>query len=230
MYPTQSTNPNDERARLEALELQRSFGAPYGPPSHTQSLPHTYQGHMLSSQAQFDPAYTSFPHQNVSNLDYSPITQSHNSPYGRSLSTHSSLAGAVSDPNSTSPQDYLTMSPEPINATRQTHGMPPTERYPQSGTGPTAFTSGIKRARGDDSDTNDGELDNDHKDKTKTWVLFSIYLYLTVLMKNCSSACLRCRGQKVRCEMRSENESCKRCLNGGHECVIPGPKKRRVPP
>lgn len=43
-------------------------------------------------------------------------------------------------------------------------------------------------------------------------------------------ACARCKGLKVRCEAKTENEPCKRCLNGGHECFIPGRKIRRVPP
>ncbi|PCH42434.1 hypothetical protein WOLCODRAFT_120564 [Wolfiporia cocos MD-104 SS10] len=41
-------------------------------------------------------------------------------------------------------------------------------------------------------------------------------------------ACARCKGLKVRCEM--VGDSCKRCQNGGHECVVPGRKKRRPPP
>lgn len=43
-------------------------------------------------------------------------------------------------------------------------------------------------------------------------------------------ACARCKSLKVRCEFKTDNDPCKRCLNGGHECVIPGRKKRRTPP
>lgn len=43
-------------------------------------------------------------------------------------------------------------------------------------------------------------------------------------------ACARCKNLKVRCEFKTDTDPCKRCLNGGHECVIPGKKKRRVPP
>jgi hypothetical protein len=45
-----------------------------------------------------------------------------------------------------------------------------------------------------------------------------------------SHACARCKSLKVRCEFKTDNDPCKRCLNGGHECVIPGRKKRRTPP
>ncbi|KIY72394.1 hypothetical protein CYLTODRAFT_388770, partial [Cylindrobasidium torrendii FP15055 ss-10] len=43
-------------------------------------------------------------------------------------------------------------------------------------------------------------------------------------------ACERCKTLKVKCEFRMENDPCRRCLNGGHDCVIPGKKKRRTPP
>ncbi|KIK63161.1 hypothetical protein GYMLUDRAFT_41485 [Collybiopsis luxurians FD-317 M1] len=43
-------------------------------------------------------------------------------------------------------------------------------------------------------------------------------------------ACARCKNLKVRCEFKTDTDPCKRCLNGGHECVIPGRKKRRTPP
>ena len=67
-----------------------------------------------------------------------------------------------------------------------------------------------------------------------------------------TGACVRCKGLKVRmntglwksamtywclslvaqvkCEFITDLDTCKRCLNGGHECVIPGRKKRRPPP
>jgi len=43
-------------------------------------------------------------------------------------------------------------------------------------------------------------------------------------------ACNRCKSLKVRCEFKTETDPCKRCLNGGHDCFIPGRKKRRAPP
>ncbi|KAL7279089.1 hypothetical protein ACG7TL_006927 [Trametes sanguinea] len=43
-------------------------------------------------------------------------------------------------------------------------------------------------------------------------------------------ACARCKALKVKCEFKTNPDICKRCLNGGHECVIPGRKKRRAPP
>ncbi|CAA7267126.1 unnamed protein product [Cyclocybe aegerita] len=43
-------------------------------------------------------------------------------------------------------------------------------------------------------------------------------------------ACARCKNLKVRCEAKTDTEPCKRCFNGGHECVIPGRKIRRTPP
>ncbi|KAF7373425.1 Zn(2)-C6 fungal-type domain-containing protein [Mycena sanguinolenta] len=41
-------------------------------------------------------------------------------------------------------------------------------------------------------------------------------------------ACSRCRNLKVKCEYKTETDPCKRCFNGGHDCVTPGLKKRRL--
>ncbi|KAF7312328.1 Zn(2)-C6 fungal-type domain-containing protein [Mycena indigotica] len=43
-------------------------------------------------------------------------------------------------------------------------------------------------------------------------------------------ACARCKNLKVKCEFKTDTDPCKRCFNGGHECVTPGRKKRRTPP
>ncbi|KAI0031195.1 hypothetical protein K488DRAFT_12737, partial [Vararia minispora EC-137] len=43
-------------------------------------------------------------------------------------------------------------------------------------------------------------------------------------------ACARCKGLKVRCQFRTDPDTCERCLKGSHECVIPGRKIRRPPP
>ncbi|PPR05790.1 hypothetical protein CVT24_006845 [Panaeolus cyanescens] len=43
-------------------------------------------------------------------------------------------------------------------------------------------------------------------------------------------ACQRCKNLKVKCEAKTETDPCKRCFNGGHECVVPGRKVRRTPP
>ncbi|KAJ7592760.1 hypothetical protein C8J56DRAFT_482308 [Mycena floridula] len=45
-----------------------------------------------------------------------------------------------------------------------------------------------------------------------------------------AAICLRCKNLKVRCEFKTSTDPCKRCLNGGHECVILGGKKRRTLP
>ncbi|KAL0574115.1 hypothetical protein V5O48_007848 [Marasmius crinis-equi] len=48
--------------------------------------------------------------------------------------------------------------------------------------------------------------------------------------KGKTGACQRCKTLKVRCEFKTDTGPCKRCLNGGHDCIIPGRKKRRTPP
>ncbi|KAJ8083342.1 Rho guanine nucleotide exchange factor [Marasmius tenuissimus] len=48
--------------------------------------------------------------------------------------------------------------------------------------------------------------------------------------KSEGGACVRCKSLKARCEYGSDTDPCKRCLNGGHDCVTRGRKKRRTPP
>ncbi|KAJ7089899.1 hypothetical protein B0H15DRAFT_779840 [Mycena belliarum] len=43
-------------------------------------------------------------------------------------------------------------------------------------------------------------------------------------------SCTRCRTLKVKCELKTETGPCKRCSNGGHDCVTPRRKKRRTLP
>ncbi|KAI5117668.1 hypothetical protein M0805_009701 [Coniferiporia weirii] len=43
-------------------------------------------------------------------------------------------------------------------------------------------------------------------------------------------ACVRCKNLKVRCEFTTDPNTCRRCLNGRHDCTTPGRKKRRQPP
>ncbi|KAF7371075.1 hypothetical protein MSAN_00741800 [Mycena sanguinolenta] len=42
-------------------------------------------------------------------------------------------------------------------------------------------------------------------------------------------ACARCKQLKVKCEFETGTIPCKRCTNGGHDCVIPGRNKRGTP-
>ncbi|KIK08973.1 hypothetical protein K443DRAFT_498624 [Laccaria amethystina LaAM-08-1] len=43
-------------------------------------------------------------------------------------------------------------------------------------------------------------------------------------------ACARCKILMVKCEAKTESDPCKRCLNGGHDCVTPGRGIRRTHP
>ncbi|KAJ7359089.1 hypothetical protein DFH08DRAFT_952268 [Mycena albidolilacea] len=42
-------------------------------------------------------------------------------------------------------------------------------------------------------------------------------------------ACTRCKKLKMKCEFETEAVSCKRCLNGGHDCVVLGRQPRSRP-
>ncbi|KAF5359499.1 hypothetical protein D9756_003353 [Leucocoprinus leucothites] len=92
---------------------------------------------------------------------------------------------------------------------------PQLSHYSQSSTSGSAFHQS-KRPRppsGQDDIDNDGEASPEKEGGKKH-----------------GGACARCKNLKVKCEFVTDPDTCKRCLNGGHECVIPGRKKRRVPP
>ncbi|KAI0043237.1 hypothetical protein FA95DRAFT_1563508 [Auriscalpium vulgare] len=74
-----------------------------------------------------------------------------------------------------------------------------------------------KRPRSDDLDNDDG-LGEGLGDAAQS------------ALDKLKRACARCKGLKVRCEFRDDQETCERCIKGSHECVIPGRKKRRPPP
>ncbi|OBZ72273.1 Protein priB [Grifola frondosa] len=82
-----------------------------------------------------------------------------------------------------------------------------------------------KRPRGDDGD-GDGGVENDGDGLSDNGVQGKTEGSKT----KPPGACARCKGLKVRCEFKTDPDTCKRCLNGGHECIIPGRKKRRAPP
>ena len=123
----------------------------------------------------------------------------------------------------------------PSSDTQQRHSyyLPPStskENIPQA-----------KRARSvaynDELNPEDADLDSepspsDQKDsanRPKLWVHPKLPVVISLIFFR-PRACARCKKFKVKCEAKTETEPCKRCLNGGHECVIPGRKIRRIPP
>ncbi|TFK72942.1 hypothetical protein BDN72DRAFT_762497 [Pluteus cervinus] len=108
---------------------------------------------------------------------------------------------------------YLTRSPDPLHVP-----FPPAaqqQRIPNFQAFPTPGPSTNKRARVREYADDVDEEENDTKEEAKAKPL---------------GACLRCKNLKVRCESRTDTDPCKRCMNSGHECIIPGRKKRRAPP
>ncbi|KAG6876221.1 hypothetical protein C0993_004878 [Termitomyces sp. T159_Od127] len=85
-------------------------------------------------------------------------------------------------------------------------------KYPYYASIPTNVDGSNKRSRDDPDDQEADVFDTKEMTKAK------------------SGACSRCKNLKVKCEFKTDTDPCKRCLNGGHECVIPGRKKRRAPP
>jgi len=114
--------------------------------------------------------------------------------------------------------------------TRQENGQSYYQGQQSSGFQPNAAKR--QRPNTDDSKAEDSDdKADDSKDKAKPYDgLLPHHPVTNPLSHFRARACARCKNLKVRCEAKTEHEPCKRCLNGGHECFIPGRKVRRVPP
>ncbi|KXN91714.1 Protein priB [Leucoagaricus sp. SymC.cos] len=115
--------------------------------------------------------------------------------------------------------DTLTSSPGPVpnRFPNPNGGVTQTQRtyYPQQNPSGGSFHQS-KRPRPSDRPTDeDHDVEANHEKESG---------------KKHGGACARCKNLKVKCEFITDPDTCKRCLNGGHECIIPGRKKRRVPP
>ncbi|KAG5652773.1 hypothetical protein H0H81_003711 [Sphagnurus paluster] len=131
-----------------------------------------------------------------------------NSFYGSSAAS-SSFSGSIftgATDGSYSSQGTLTQSSPVI----------PQQSYHSEQTSSTSSDPRAKRARNSQDDAKDDEHDSagDSKDAKASK----------------SGACNRCKNLKVKCEFKNDTDACKRCMNGSHECFIPGRKKRRTPP
>ncbi|ESK89022.1 hypothetical protein Moror_13103 [Moniliophthora roreri MCA 2997] len=217
-YPTHS--PNQNQLYASGIQPNSVNGSPY---STQQPQLHSVDTHLnsygLTHSSNAGPS-TSFSSSNGSSFinslsmqqqptSYQPPTYNFNNTYDQSptangvfnMSTNPSLQGHT-------PQNG------PSGSQRRSY-------YPRStsdtSTG-SAVPSKAKRVRSyeqtdegaDDDADNGGKPDHGQKGKPH--------------------ACARCKSLKVRCEFKTDTDPCKRCLNGGHECVIPGRKKRRTPP
>jgi Fungal Zn(2)-Cys(6) binuclear cluster domain len=185
----------------------------------------------VATNQQVDPAY------------YAPAVQPNNnfSPQTPYINTAFDRGGSGITYISSSPQSdsvlasrgaVLPSSPNPNYgfAPRSSHAQP---YYPTSTATPVP---GQKRQRGHDT-TDDGEegqratsVQKEGQMKVKLSVQPYRRVWCRPYTRSYSAACTRCKNQKVKCEMKSESDPCKRCLNAGQPCVIPGKKKRRTPP
>ncbi|KAH9949980.1 hypothetical protein B0H21DRAFT_832802 [Amylocystis lapponica] len=114
-------------------------------------------------------------------------------------------------------------SPPEFGADLQGHQFHHSPYPPATPSGDQSFVShGAKRPRVADDNFIDGEGDVEGEGQVEG-------LQGRGDPSKRSGACARCKGLKVRCEF-NDPDICKRCANGGHECIIPGRKKRRPPP
>ncbi|KAF8920252.1 hypothetical protein CPB85DRAFT_1429060 [Mucidula mucida] len=113
---------------------------------------------------------------------------------------------------------YTTASPIPFQTSfpqaAPAPSAPQSYYHPPSSQRIASLPPQPKRPRTDPATDEDEELTLDSKEDVKVK----------------SRACQRCKNLKVKCEFKTDTDPCKRCMNGGHECLIPGKKKRRTPP
>ncbi|KAG6857220.1 hypothetical protein H0H87_007639 [Tephrocybe sp. NHM501043] len=155
----------------------------------------------------FDPMFSG-----VSSQDQLGWTETNPYAYGKPIPNRNFSGSSFTNATESSylNNNHLSSSPSAIQDT-----FPQSSQYSYTAT-PANADPRAKRARGQEEyrdDDQDADV-SDAKDAAKAK----------------SGACSRCKNLKVKCEFKTETDPCKRCLNGGHDCVIPGRKKRRTPP
>ncbi|KAI0784236.1 hypothetical protein C8Q75DRAFT_736365 [Abortiporus biennis] len=123
------------------------------------------------------------------------------------------------DPSLPPPNVYVSAAPFRPTYPPADHGSQAPVYFRQDANGDLLSAQPLKRMRGSEDAPPYQEGDADQDDSRSTEV-----------KQRPAGACARCKGLKVKCEFKTDPDTCKRCLNGGHECIIPGRKKRRAPP
>lgn len=94
------------------------------------------------------------------------------------------------------------------------------------------FSGGAQQQYAQHQSGGNGEQDGDQKARPYVVISFDEKIWDTddeFLVR--TGACVRCKNLKVRCEFTTgDPHTCRRCMNGGHECSVPGKKKRKQPP
>ncbi|KAF5371848.1 hypothetical protein D9615_009547 [Tricholomella constricta] len=189
--------------------------------SSVQMKPETFNsfGSNPDHSQNMDAYHTMFPDPASEQLSWNSTTSIH---YGKPVSNPnfigSNFNGATEN---TYLHAHLSSSPSAMHdafpQSSTSGALPQSSHYSLAPT-PTTSDPRAKRARGHAEDSREDEQDNGVASDAKE------------AAKAKSGACARCKNLKVKCEFKTDTDPCKRCLNGGHDCMIPGRKKRRTPP
>ncbi|TFK40290.1 hypothetical protein BDQ12DRAFT_680666 [Crucibulum laeve] len=120
---------------------------------------------------------------------------------------------------SASSPGYMSSSPGPIQETFAQASTSGSQHYPSSSASTSQPQAKRPRPQGYSDEPRDDDPDADMSPDQREGA-----------KAKPPGACGRCKNLKVKCEFKTDTDPCKRCLNGGHECMIPGRKKRRTPP
>lgn len=201
--------PTTESDQAQKPQQQAPFNMS-SPMYSNQSPPLPHQAQATTSHTTFDPnAHYQFQTQPTQ----PPMINTRVSPFDANASNHAMTNGYGSPPSQHYGmyQDQNGMDMQGVQHTA--YGVP-------NDASPDLYGHPAKRQRQDDGQNGFYEAEGDVEQEPRE-------------LKQPPSklgACSRCKGLKVKCEFKTDPDICKRCLNGGHDCIIPGRKKRRAPP
>ncbi|KAJ7170596.1 hypothetical protein C8R43DRAFT_1231383 [Mycena crocata] len=187
--------------------------------NHSRSSSYTRTGHSPSGSIDASHLYAAGqptqPAQNFAAFGQnSAFLTTDQREYHNNATTYNFQASTTPTPLTATGLSAITTSPEQFPATQ------PNQSYylPRSAShGPQAKTKRQRVPEPINSDAKDEDMEGDMEEEGGA-------------RAKPPGACARCKNLKVKCEFKTETDPCKRCFNGGHDCVTPGRKKRRTPP
>jgi Fungal Zn(2)-Cys(6) binuclear cluster domain len=219
-YPRpQQQRPHAQAPQLPPYPTQYPLPGTAPPNQTTSSL----QGALHSNQHSRTPSYNSNVSPHVSPTG--PFGINPQQAYGAN-----SGGGFPFEPPALSQGPFI--SPDGLNgafAGDYSQGIsgPSASKRPRPGPSHSHDSDGLYDDHHPASDLGHDDSKDDQKAKPSVTFRCLIHHYL---ISHRIRACARCKSLKVKCEVKHEGEPCKRCINGGHDCKIPGRKIRRVPP
>ncbi|KAF8625539.1 hypothetical protein AX15_005306 [Amanita polypyramis BW_CC] len=223
---TQHNSPNTTGGDQSPLTNDTTY--PQSSPSHTPSYNNASSNQPIQGSGPYAFEYNGFSSQSVPDrVSYGTSSYDRRDDVSLGVSAISLMEENTPMANA----HYLNSSiPQSDLGQSYLHETGMSQPFPYRPTNVGDSTSKYKRQRsGDGPDEQEAEQP-ENKEGLRPRCAFISTDVLTGLIIHRPGACSRCKTLKVKCEFKADTDSCKRCLNGNHECIIPGRKKRRAPP